>query len=78
MNDGSWSLEIDAERIGWLTCDLEGATTNVLSGTVVRELAAKIGEISALRPLGVVVQSAKPNGFIAGADIKEFLKIRSF
>jgi 3-hydroxyacyl-CoA dehydrogenase/enoyl-CoA hydratase/3-hydroxybutyryl-CoA epimerase len=77
MNDGSWSLEIDAERIGWLTCDLAGATTNVLSGTVVRELAAKIGEISALRPLGVVVQSAKPNGFIAGADIKEFLTIRS-
>jgi len=77
MNGSSWSLKIDAERIGWLSCDLAGASTNVLSGPVVRELAAKIGEISALRPLGVVVQSAKPNGFIAGADIKEFLKIRT-
>jgi len=77
MNGSSWSLKIDAERIGWLSCDLAGASTNVLSGPVVQELAAKIGEIGALRPLGVVVQSAKPNGFIAGADIKEFLKIRT-
>jgi 3-hydroxyacyl-CoA dehydrogenase / enoyl-CoA hydratase / 3-hydroxybutyryl-CoA epimerase len=75
MNEGSWSLRIDAERFGWLTCDLKGASTNVLSGTVVRELAAKLGEIAALRPAGVVVQSAKTNGFIAGADIKEFLNI---
>ena len=77
MNDGSWSLQIDAERIGWLTCDLKSASTNVLSGTVVRELAAKLGEIAALRPAGVVVQSAKSNGFIAGADIKEFLNIHT-
>jgi 3-hydroxyacyl-CoA dehydrogenase/enoyl-CoA hydratase/3-hydroxybutyryl-CoA epimerase len=77
MNHSSWSLEIDAERIGWLTCDLQGASTNVLSGTVVRELAAKLGEITALRPAGVIVQSAKTNGFIAGADIKEFLQIHT-
>lgn len=77
MNDGSWSLRIDAERIGWLTCDLKSASTNVLSDTVVRELAAKLGEIAALRPAGVVVQSAKSNGFIAGADIKEFLSIHT-
>ncbi|HMD27069.1 MAG TPA: hypothetical protein VKH13_00755, partial [Steroidobacteraceae bacterium] len=77
MNDGSWSLQIDAERIGWLTCDQKSASTNVLSGTVVRELAAKLGEIAALRPAGVVVQSAKSNGFIAGADIKEFLNIHT-
>jgi 3-hydroxyacyl-CoA dehydrogenase/enoyl-CoA hydratase/3-hydroxybutyryl-CoA epimerase len=30
-----------------------------------------------LRPVGMVVQSAKPSGFIAGADIKEFVKIRT-
>ena len=28
-----------------------------------------------MAPAGVVVRSAKPTGFIAGADIKEFLKI---
>ena len=30
-----------------------------------------------MRPAGVVVRSAKANGFIAGADIKEFLTIRT-
>jgi 3-hydroxyacyl-CoA dehydrogenase / enoyl-CoA hydratase / 3-hydroxybutyryl-CoA epimerase len=76
MSD-NWTVELDADRIAWLTCDMAGASTNVLSGTVVRELAAKLTEITALRPLGMVVQSAKRTGFIAGADIKEFSSIRS-
>jgi len=72
-----WALQTDAERIAWLTCDMAGASTNVLSGEVVRELAEKLKEVAALRPVGMVVQSGKRNGFIAGADIKEFLAIRS-
>jgi len=72
-----WTLQIDADRIAWLTCDMAGASTNVLSGAVVRELAAKLSEVAALRPIGMIVQSGKRNGFIAGADIKEFLGIRS-
>ncbi len=77
MSHRNWSMQIDADRIAWLTCDMRDASTNVLSAEVVRELAQILDEISALRPLGMVVQSAKPNGFIAGADIKEFVKIRS-
>jgi 3-hydroxyacyl-CoA dehydrogenase/enoyl-CoA hydratase/3-hydroxybutyryl-CoA epimerase len=73
----NWALQIDADRIAWLTCDMAGASTNVLSGEVVRELAEKLEEVAALRPLGMIVQSGKRNGFIAGADIKEFLGIRS-
>ncbi len=30
-----------------------------------------------MRPAGIVIRSAKPGGFIAGADIKEFLAIRT-
>ena len=56
---------------------MAGSSTNVLSGDVVRELAVRLGEVAAQRPAGMVVQSAKRNGFIAGADIKEFLKIRT-
>jgi 3-hydroxyacyl-CoA dehydrogenase / enoyl-CoA hydratase / 3-hydroxybutyryl-CoA epimerase len=77
MSADSWLLEIDADRIAWLTCNSPGSSTNVLSGAVVRELAARLDEITAQRPLGVVVRSGKPNGFIAGADIREFLKIRA-
>ena len=49
----------------------------MLSGDMVRELAAKLTEIAALRPVGIIVQSGKASGFIAGADIKEFVQIRS-
>jgi 3-hydroxyacyl-CoA dehydrogenase / enoyl-CoA hydratase / 3-hydroxybutyryl-CoA epimerase len=73
----NWALQIDADRIAWLTCDMADASTNVLSGAVVRELAQKLKEVAALRPRGMIVQSGKRNGFIAGADIKEFLGIRS-
>jgi 3-hydroxyacyl-CoA dehydrogenase/enoyl-CoA hydratase/3-hydroxybutyryl-CoA epimerase len=74
---GNWALQIDADRVAWLTCDMAGASANVLSGAVVRELAARLTEVAALRPIGMIVQSGKRNGFIAGADIKEFLSIRS-
>ena len=74
---GAWSVEMDADRVAWLVCDTPGASTNVLSAAVVRDLAAQLADIAAKRPVGVVIRSAKAGGFIAGADIKEFLKIRT-
>lgn len=73
----SWTLDVDSDRIAWLVCDTPGASTNVLSAAVLRELAAAVARIAEIRPAGVVVRSGKANGFIAGADIKEFLKIRT-
>jgi 3-hydroxyacyl-CoA dehydrogenase/enoyl-CoA hydratase/3-hydroxybutyryl-CoA epimerase len=73
----TWSVEIDADRVAWLVCDTPGTSTNVLSAAVLRDLAAQLQDIAAQRPAGVVIRSAKPNGFIAGADIKEFLNIRT-
>ena len=73
----SWSLEIDADRVAWLKLDTPGASTNVLSGIVLRDLATRLVDLAARPPAGVLIHSAKPNGFIAGADIKEFLKIRT-
>jgi 3-hydroxyacyl-CoA dehydrogenase / enoyl-CoA hydratase / 3-hydroxybutyryl-CoA epimerase len=74
---GSWKLELDAERIAWLSCDIPGTSTNVLSASVLQELAVKLSEIAALKPLGVVIDSAKASGFVAGADIKEFTGLRN-
>jgi 3-hydroxyacyl-CoA dehydrogenase/enoyl-CoA hydratase/3-hydroxybutyryl-CoA epimerase len=73
----SWKLEVDAERIAWLTCDIPGGSTNVLSASVLKELSAKLTEIGSLKPVGVVVLSAKTSGFVAGADIKEFTALRT-
>jgi len=73
----TWSLEFDADRVAWLTCDTPGTSTNVLSAGVLRDLSLRLADIAAKRPVGVVICSAKTSGFIAGADIKEFLKIRT-
>ena len=27
----NWSLQVDADRIAWLTCDMAGSSANVLS-----------------------------------------------
>src|SRR6202522_1160810 len=73
----NWTLQVDADRVAWLTADMAGSSASVLSGDRVRELAAKLTEIAAMRPTGMIVQSGKASGFIAGADIKEFVQIRS-
>lgn len=73
----SWKIDIDADRVAWLTCDVPGTSTNVLSAAVIKDLSAALSEIAAQKPAGVVVSSAKPSGFIAGADIKEFQDIHT-
>jgi 3-hydroxyacyl-CoA dehydrogenase/enoyl-CoA hydratase/3-hydroxybutyryl-CoA epimerase len=73
----NWTLRIDADQVAWLTCDMAEGSANVLSGDMVRELSAKLTELAALQPRGLIVQSGKASGFIAGADIKEFVKIRT-
>jgi 3-hydroxyacyl-CoA dehydrogenase / enoyl-CoA hydratase / 3-hydroxybutyryl-CoA epimerase len=73
----TWSVSIDADRVAWLSCDTPGTSTNVLSSTVLQDLNTQLKELAAVRPAGVVILSAKANGFIAGADIKEFLKIHT-
>ncbi|HEY3852418.1 MAG TPA: 3-hydroxyacyl-CoA dehydrogenase NAD-binding domain-containing protein [Steroidobacteraceae bacterium] len=77
MPGGSWKFELDADRIAWLTCDSPGTSTNVLSAGVLGELSATLTELSGVKPLGVVVRSGKRSGFVAGADIKEFLDLRT-
>ncbi len=77
MAAGSWGLNIDPEGIAWLTCDVPDASTNVLSAAVLTDLAARLEEIRGQPVQGLVVRSGKPNGFIAGADIKAFQSIRT-
>ena len=79
MNDASarsWKLERDAEGIAWLTFDKPGTSANVLSAGVLMELDEVLGALEQDRPRGVIVVSAKKSGFIAGADIKEFIGLK--
>jgi len=68
----AWKMERDAEGIVWLTLDKPGTSTNVLGRAVLEELGTLIAPLAADPPRGVVVRSGKANGFVAGADIKEF------
>jgi 3-hydroxyacyl-CoA dehydrogenase/enoyl-CoA hydratase/3-hydroxybutyryl-CoA epimerase len=75
--NSAWKVERDADGIVWLTFDKPGTSTNVLSRTVLEELGALLGPLASDPPKGVVVRSAKKNGFVAGADIKEFTAFKS-
>jgi 3-hydroxyacyl-CoA dehydrogenase/enoyl-CoA hydratase/3-hydroxybutyryl-CoA epimerase len=76
-NYKNWKLETDRDKLVWLSFDKQGASTNTLSQEVLAELDAAFDEARALAPRGLVIRSAKPSGFIAGADVEEFTKIQS-
>ncbi len=74
---GCWTLTRDADGIVWLVLDKPGTSTNVLSKAVLEELDALLGQLEQAPPRAVAIRSAKANGFIAGADIKEFRGLHS-
>ena len=74
----NWRLELDEARIAWLYADKADASANVLSREVLEELHFIIDHIAAERPQGLIILSAKQNGFIAGADVKEFTAIHDY
>lgn len=71
-NEKMWQVTLDEDRVAWLTFDKPGASANTLSHAAMTELNAQLAEIERLKPKAVMVISGKKNGFIAGADIKEF------
>ena len=71
----AWTSTTDGEGIVWLTLDKPGTSTNVLSSGVLLELDGLLRPLQEKTPRGIVLISAKDNGFVAGADIKEFTGI---
>lgn len=67
-----FKLTRDADGIAWLLFDREGASANTLSADLIEELETVLAALEAQRPTGLVIRSAKPSGFIAGADVNEF------
>ena len=71
-----WKLETDHDNIVWLSFDKKGASANVLSADVMAELDRIFDELRAKNPRGLIIRSAKDSGFIAGADVEEFTRIK--
>ncbi len=63
----------DDEGIAWVLFDRAGKSANTLSGEVMDEFGEIVTALEKDLPKGVVLRSAKTSGFIAGADINEFV-----
>ncbi|NYT84651.1 3-hydroxyacyl-CoA dehydrogenase NAD-binding domain-containing protein [Pollutimonas harenae] len=68
----NFTCRVDDEGVAWLTLDCHDSSINRLSADVMRELSDVLDLFDKTRPAGVVIQSGKEAGFIAGADINEF------
>src|SRR6202789_2304211 len=68
----NFKLTHDGDGIAWLLFDRAGASANTLSADVIEELDLVLAALENQRPAGIVIRSAKPSGFIAGADVNEF------
>jgi len=78
--EGGMTFEVDLSHVGWLTFDQPGPL-NVLSSTVLRSLDALLAQLESRIANGhihaLVIRSAKPGSFIAGADVREFVALES-
>ncbi|MBS0349893.1 MAG: enoyl-CoA hydratase/isomerase family protein [Proteobacteria bacterium] len=70
-----WRLDLDHDHIMWLTLDRQGASVNSLNAEVFAELDSVLSFLETNLPIGLIIQSGKTKGFIAGADIKQFVSI---
>lgn len=73
-----WNLQRDKEAIIWLGIDRKDAAVNSINEEVLDELNSILQEVSLDKnAIGLVIYSAKPKGFIAGADVNLFTKFEN-
>ncbi len=69
----NWRLETDTDQILWLYFDKQNASVNTINRDVMTELSDIMDMLAKNTEYkGVIIASAKKNGFIAGADISQF------
>ena len=72
-----WQTHLDDDGILWLILDKQKTDTNVLSSAVLEQLDRLIDGVVSNLPRAVVFRSGKAKGFIAGADVNEFLEVKT-
>ena len=75
MSIVDWHIHCDDDGILWLTLDKQNTDTNVLSISVLEQLDSLLDQINSDLPKAVIFRSGKTSGFIAGADVNEFLDV---
>jgi 3-hydroxyacyl-CoA dehydrogenase/enoyl-CoA hydratase/3-hydroxybutyryl-CoA epimerase len=69
-----WKTSLDDSGIVTLTLDRAHSSVNAISRDVLDELGQIVERLAIEKPTGVIIHSAKANGFAVGADIKEFVE----
>ncbi len=73
----AFDLKVEDDGLASLTFDLPGEKVNKFSTGVLAELADVLVRLAReARIRGLLIRSGKPDVFIAGADIKEFTRVR--
>jgi 3-hydroxyacyl-CoA dehydrogenase/enoyl-CoA hydratase/3-hydroxybutyryl-CoA epimerase len=72
MSYKHWKLEREAD-VAWAILDTADSSTNTLGAEVMTELGLILDECEKNPPKGLIFTSAKEAGFIAGANIEEFV-----
>jgi 3-hydroxyacyl-CoA dehydrogenase/enoyl-CoA hydratase/3-hydroxybutyryl-CoA epimerase len=72
-----WQSHSDDDGILWLILDKHNTDTNVLSVSVLEQLDTLLDEVKDNPPRAIIFRSGKAKGFIAGADVNEFLEVSS-
>lgn len=72
-----WQLDKDDDGILWLTLNREGMPVNSLSRDVFNELQDILTALTNDPPKGMAIVSGKQTGFIAGADISQFVDLKT-
>lgn len=73
----NWTLSTDDDGIIWIYLDVQGGKVNTLGAEVITELESIVQHLQDNPPRGVILKSAKSNGFIAGADVKQFQTLKN-
>ena len=74
----NWRLQTDQDKILWLTLDKKNASANTIDDSILTEFAQILTDLEQATDLkGVVIQSGKSSGFIAGANIEQFTKLET-
>jgi 3-hydroxyacyl-CoA dehydrogenase/enoyl-CoA hydratase/3-hydroxybutyryl-CoA epimerase len=72
-----WRLESDSDQLLWIYFDKANASVNTLDYEVMEELNTIVTSLENQHEYrGIILTSAKKNGFIAGADISAFGKFK--
>ena len=64
---------LDEQGLYWFCIDQTDSRVNLLSAALLDAFDEAITQVAQRHPRALIIHSGKPTGFIAGADVREFV-----